>query len=189
MGDLDLSVIILKDNPPEWKHTELAPELREALFSQYNEALGMYPIWARQVFEAIDKDRWYLVKNTEKRPIGHTSDVRMYLTKLGVEWPYRGVMGIYTLYRGHEIDGDSKYVYNRVVELAHKKGKHEPITIDRAYTLWQAGRAKLQGVSDARAEQMLGPMPRRHIVNGWPIGLDRSVVWQSTSMSRAPLTR
>lgn len=172
---MELGYIILADNPPEWSDSELSSELIDLL--RIDAQTGMLPFWSAAVYRAVDMDRWYLLANEERRPATNigSNRVETYNTKLGVPLPYRGALQLYELYTDDTSERGSVHgeqvVFERTVAKMRKRGKHTPISIDRAYNYWMRMRDQLHGVDDAKAEQLLGPMPRRHIVDGWPVGM------------------
>lgn len=172
---MELGYIVLADNPPEWDDSLLDPQLLELL--RPDPETGMLPHWSAAVYRAVDMSRWYLLANEERLPARNIGSARVetYMTKLGVPLPYRGALRLYEMYSDetHErgaIRGQ-QMVYNHVVAKMRKRGRHTPISIDRAYGYWAAMRERLHGVTDEQAERLLGPMPRRYIVDGWPVGM------------------
>jgi hypothetical protein len=171
---MDLARIVLADNPPEWREATLDPALLDLL--QPDPDTGLLPVWSQIVYRALDNDRWYLLTNDERARSVATGRVERYLTKLGVEWPHRGALRLFDLYETTERDrgsirGEAVH-YERTISRMRRRGQHQPITIDHAYRNWCRARAALgRQVTDETAERLLGPMPRRHIRDGWPVGL------------------
>lgn len=172
---MELGYIILADNPPEWESSRLDRELIDLL--RPDRETGMLPYWSAAVYRAVDADRWYLLANEDRLPSANTGSNRVedYLTKLGVPLPYRGALQLYEMYvdETHErgaVHG-SQMTFDRTLATMRRRGKHTPISVDRAYTYWRAMRSKINRVSDREAERLLGPMPRKHIVDGWPVGM------------------
>ena len=130
---VDLSYIVLADNPPEWAHTVLDPQLIELLTP--DPRTGMLPFWSAAVYRAVDLDRWYLMRNDERRrSVGQDSSgtTETFLTKLGIEWPYRGALRLYQMYEESTderglVHGE-QVRYQRTVTRMNRRGRHEPIT-------------------------------------------------------------
>ena len=177
---MDLSYIILADNPPEWDDSRLDQQLIELL--KVDVQTGMLPIWSAAVYRAVNLDRWYLLRNEDRRPATNigSNRVEAYMTKLGIPLPYRGALQLYEMYVDEEYERGAVHgqqmTYERTVANMRRRGQHTPIGVDRAYGYWTSMRSKLHSVTDAQAERLLGPMPRRHIVDGWPVGMKEAIL-------------
>lgn len=155
MTKLDLSQLLLPDNPSEWREVDV----ETALAANERNEFGLLTRKAVEIRREIMESRWYLVRNLFNWK-SRNGRVERYFTTAGIERPYQGLWAVYAAYQNIVQDDELAYT---ITLNAHRIGAHEPITIEKAQQLYDRIRYKLglRGLPKA-IELRLGPRP-----GGW----------------------
>lgn len=129
MTSIPLLSPVLPDQPDVWK------ELTAAQIAAANEKdeYGNLTREAMVVRQEAVNQRWYLVRNVFNWKSGRTGRIERYFTTTGIERPYQGLYGIYAAY--NDIVQNSELTQDITME-AHQIGAHEPISIEKAQSLY-----------------------------------------------------
>lgn len=152
---LDLSLMLLPDNPSEWREVRLD----EALAANERDEYGLLTPAAQKLRREIMESRWYLVRNHFNWK-SRNGRIEQYFTTAGIERPYQGLWAVYAAY--NDIVQDDELTATITME-AHRIGAHEPISVAKAQQLYDRIRHKLGlGNNSKQVERRLGPRP-----GGW----------------------